>query len=94
MKSPITYGQLQGLLRELHFVDKPSQPNCLAFEHPATGLLLVWTSDRLNEPARKEDIISTRIHLDQFGLLSATDFEKYFGVIPHRTRRTTPRQNK
>ena len=94
MKSRITYGQLQRLLRELKFVDKPAKPRCKAFEHPDTGLLIVWTADRLSQAAREADVISTRIHLDRHGLLDAGDFEKYFGVAPRRTRRATQLQSK
>ncbi len=94
MKTRITYGQLQRLLRELKFVDKPAKPRCKAFEHPATGLLIVWTADRLGRAAREADVISTRIPLDRHGLLDAADFEKYFGVTPQRTRRATQLQSK
>ena len=94
MKSRITYGQLQRLLRELKFLDKPAKPRCKAFEHPDTGLLIVWTADRLSQAAREADLISIRIHLDRHGLLDAADFEKYFGVAPRRTRRATQLQSK
>ena len=94
MKTRITYGQLQRLLRELAFVDKPAQPHCRAFEHPATGLLIVWNADRLSQPARDADVISTRIHLDRHGLLSAVEFEKYFGAVPRRTRQVAQQQSK
>lgn len=94
MKPRITYSQLQRLLHELKFVDRPSKPRCKAFEHSSTGLLIVWTADRLNQTAREADVISTRIHLDRHGLLDAADFEKYFGTAPGRTRRETQLRRK
>ena len=94
MKTRITYGQLKRLLRKLKFVDKPAKPRCKAFEHPATGLFIVWAVDRLSQTAREADVISTRIHLDRLGLLDAADFEKYFDTAPRRTRRATSLQTK
>ena len=81
MKTHITYGQLQRLLGELKFVARPAKPHRKAFEHPDTGLLIVWAVDRLTQTAREADVISTRIHLDRHGLLDAADFEKYFDVV-------------
>ena len=94
MKTRISYGQLQQLFRELKFVDKPAKPRRKAFEHPATGLFIVWTVDRSRQTAREADVISTRIHLDRLGLLDAEDFEKYFDTAPQRTRRATQLQTK
>ena len=94
MITHITYGQLQRLLGELKFVARQAKPHCKAFEHPATGLLIVWAVDRLKQTAREVDVISTRIHLDRHGLLDAADFEKYFGAAPRRTRRATQLQSK
>ena len=34
MKTHITYGQLQRLLGELKFVDRPAKPHRKVFEHP------------------------------------------------------------
>ena len=82
------------MLRELNFVAKPTKPRCKAFEHPDTGLLIVWTADRLNQTARETDLISTRIHLDRNGLLDEVEFEKYFGTAPRRTRRVTQLRSK
>ncbi len=94
MQPRITYGQLQRLLRELRFVDRPSKPRCKAFEHSSTGLLIVWTADRLSQPAREADVISTRIHLDRHGLLDAADFEKYFGTASPGKRRVAQLRSK
>ena len=94
MKTRITYGQLQRLLCELKFVAKPAKPRRKAFEHPTTGLFIVWAVDRLSQTAREADVISTRIHLDRLGLLDAADFEKYFDTAPRRTRRATTLQTK
>lgn len=94
MQTRITYGQLQRLLRELTFVAKPTKPHCKAFEHPATGLFIVWAVESLTQTAREADVISTRIHLDRTGLLDAAEFEKYFGVAKRRTRRAAQFQSK
>lgn len=92
MKTRITYAQLQQLLRKLKFVAKPAQPHCKAFEHPGTGLLIVWAVDRLTQTAREADVISTRIHLDRNGLLDAAEFDKHFGGPARRTRRAAIRE--
>jgi hypothetical protein len=81
MKTHMTYGLLQRLFGELKFVARPAKPHGMAFEHPATGLLIVWAVDRLTQTAREADVISTRIHLDCHGLLDVGDFEKYFDVV-------------
>lgn len=94
MKTRITYGQLQRLLRELKFVAKPAKPRRKAFEHPATGLFIVWAVDRLSQTAREADVISTRIHLDRHGLFDAAEFEKYFGGSARRPRRVAQLQTK
>jgi|GEM_PF-2219618 len=92
MKTRITYGRLQRLLHELKFVDMPAKPRRKAFEHPSTGLFIVWAVDHLNQTAREADVISTRIHLDRNGLLGAAEFDKHFGGPARQTRREEGRE--
>jgi predicted RNA binding protein YcfA (HicA-like mRNA interferase family) len=76
--TPPTYGDLISFLEQLGFQDESVGGSHHAFRHRASDTLVLLADVKREDPARIEDLISVRRHLDAKGLMDAQTFERRF----------------
>ncbi len=79
--STIQFDELQRLLRDLGFSEIREAAGW-RFEHRASGTLFLFRPYSLVDKVSMPDLVSTRMHLDWRGLLSASAFDDSFAKTP------------
>lgn len=83
--APVTYGHLCELLLRLGF-EESRQVDHRAFSHAETGTLIVYGPHANEEFAAQADVVATRRHLAEKGLLEGEAFSQAVTGIARRAR--------
>ncbi len=79
--SSIDFAELRRLLLDLGFTETRNNAGW-RFEHPASGAVFLFRPYSVGEKVSMPDLVSTRMHLDWRGLLSAAAFDDSFAKTP------------
>ncbi len=92
MSSPICYGDLWALLRRLGYncdrlIDENKHRVC---EHSAVESLLTLADYAPDQPVHPQTLYGVRLELDNFGLLSRAEFDRW---VERGTKTNAPKVN-
>jgi hypothetical protein len=71
----VSYGELYGLLAQLHFVDVSSEQRWKAYRQGDADVMILLANRAPDVPARPADLVSVRRHLVDNGVLDQREFE-------------------
>ena len=82
MPEKVTYGQLYQLLLALEFIEStvklegPIDRTTKAYQHAKSGTMILLPNRRRNLAVRESDLISTRRHLVENGVIDDADCDR------------------
>ena len=81
--SSLTYGRLYQFLQGLGFEDESVPGSHRVFRHRDSNTILVQAIHSLSEPVNLVDLKSTRRVLDEKGLVTRAEFDRFAAAAPH-----------
>lgn len=82
MNRAVTFAEVRRLLERLGFVPVAGRSPFPAFEHPATGSLLVFPRHRGRDAVRPPTLVAVRKTLAENGLMEAAAFDRFLKKKP------------
>ncbi len=73
--NPVTYEQLDQVLRQLGFLSHKVEPKWRRYEHPASDTLIILGDRQPTESVLPSELVSARRHLIEKGLVEAEELE-------------------